>query len=281
MLGSKPAGKWRIYGSLGAFLLPVPSQLLLCGMVALGSSAFLSRTATCQTTPSKPEQAAQSQPDKSTQSKPDQTTQPAHPKHHKKPKPQVAAVELPPPQPAVAPNLLDQPALPATVTATNNELTVKADNSSLSQILHQVSSAMGMKLDGLGGDERVFGSFGPGAPREVLTALLDGTSYNVMMVGDLPNGAPREFLLSHRGAEGATPPPSANANANNQNQTQPSDQDNPDDSASPDDSDDSPPMQYTPPSITPAEPPPPGAPSENPPSEAPPRPIPQMQSAPQ
>ena len=281
MLGRKPTGKWRIYGSLGAFLLPVPSQLLLCGMVALGSSAFLSRTATCQTTASKPEQAAQSQPDKSTQSKPDQTTQPAHPKHHKKPKPQVAAVELPPPQPAVAPNLLDQPALPATVTATNNELTVKADNSSLSQILHQVSSAMGMKLDGLGGDERVFGSFGPGAPREVLTALLDGTSYNVMMVGDLPNGAPRELLLSHRGAEGATPPPSANANANNQNQTQPSDQDNPDDSASPDDSDDSPPMQYTPPSITPAEPPPPGAPSENPPSEAPPRPIPQMQSAPQ
>ena len=281
MLGSKPAGKWRAYGSARTLLLRLPSQLLLCGLVALGSSTFLSRTAMCQTAPSKPDQAAQSQPDKSTQSKPDQATHPGPPKHHKKAKPQVAAVELPPPQPAVAPNLLDQPALPATVTANNNELTVKADNSSLSQILHQVSSAMGMKLDGLGGDERVFGSFGPGAPREVLTALLDGTSYNVMMVGDLPNGAPRELLLSHRGAEGATPPPSANANANNQNQPQPGDQDNPDDSASSDDSDDSPPMQYTPPSITPAEPPPPGAPSENPPSEAPPRPIPQMQSAPQ
>ena len=281
MLGSKPAGKGRVYGSPATLPLRLPSQLLLCGMIALGSSAFLSRTAMCQTAPSKPDQASQSQPDKSTQSKPDQATQPAQPKHHKKTKPQVAAVELPPPQPAVAPNLLDQPALPATVTANNNELTVKADNSSLSQILHQVSSAMGMKLDGLGGDERVFGSFGPGAPREVLTALLDGTSYNVMMVGDLPNGAPRELLLSHRGAGGATPPPSANANASNQNQTQPGDQDNPDDSASPDDSDDSPPMQYTPPSITPAEPPPPGAPSENPPSEAPPRPIPQMQSAPQ
>jgi hypothetical protein len=201
-------------------------------------------------------------------------------KHHKKP--EVAAVAAP--QPTVAPNLFDQPATPATVTANNNELTVKADNSSLSQILHQVSSAMGMKLDGLGGDERVFGSFGPGAPREVLTALLDGTSYNVMMVGDLPNGAPRELLLSRRGAGGAAPPPSANANASNQNQTEPADQDNPDDTASPDDSDDSPPMQYTPPSITPAEPPPPGAeapPSEAPPSEAPPRPIPQMQSAPQ
>ena len=62
-----------------------------------------------------------------------------------------------------------------------------------------------MRLDGLGGDERVFGSFGPGAPREVLTALLNGTSYNVMMVGDLPNGAPRELLLTSRAAGGASP----------------------------------------------------------------------------
>jgi hypothetical protein len=184
--------------------------------------------------------------------------------------------------------------LPATVSANDKKLSVKADNSSLSQILHQVSSATGMKLDGLGSDERVFGIFGPGEPREVLTALLNGTSYNVMMVGDLPNGAPRELLLSRRGAGGApVPAPNANANAN-QNQSQP-DQDNPDDSASPDDSDDSaPPMQYTPPSITPAEPPPSNTPSEGPPSnapsegspsntpsEAPPRPIPQMQNAPE
>jgi hypothetical protein len=167
------------------------------------------------------------------------------------------------------------------VSAHNNELTVKADNSSLSQILHQVSSATGMKLDGLGGDERVFGSFGPGAPREVLTALLNGTSYNIMMVGDLPNGAPRELLLSNRAAGGAPPQSPANANAN-QNQTHNGDEDNPDDTASPDDSDDSsPPMTYTPPSIAPAEPPPTAEPPSNGPSEAPPRPMPQMQSAPQ
>jgi hypothetical protein len=178
---------------------------------------------------------------------------------------------------------LEQPATPATVSAHNNELTVKADNSSLSQILHQISSATGMKLDGLGGDERVFGSFGPGAPREVLTSLLNGTSYNILMVGDLPNGAPRQLLLSNRA--GGAPPPPANANAN-QNQTHTGDEDNPDDTASPDDSDDtSPPMQYTPPSIAPAEPPPTNGPSEasptNGPSEAPPRPMPQTQSEPQ
>jgi hypothetical protein len=157
------------------------------------------------------------------------------------------------PVPAVAPNLLDQPALPATVTAGNNELTVKADNSSLAQILQQVSSETGMKLDGLGGDERVFGSFGPGAPREVLTALLNGTSYNVMMVGDLPNGAPRELLLTSRASGGGSPPANANQNPA---QTHNPDEDNPDDSGNTDDSSDdsAPPMQYTPPSIAPSTP---------------------------
>jgi hypothetical protein len=156
----------------------------------------------------------------------------------------------------VAPNLFDQPALPATVTAGNNELTVKADNSSLAQILQQVSSETGMKLDGLGGDERVFGSFGPGAPREVLTGLLNGTSYNVMMVGDLPNGAPRELLLISRTSGGGSPPASANQNPA---QTHNPDEDNPDDSGNADDSssdDSAPPMQYTPPSIAPSTPPP-------------------------
>jgi hypothetical protein len=180
------------------------------------------------------------------------TTQPQHKK---------AKEALPPPPdptvpvPAVAPNLFDQPALPATVSAGNNELTVKADNSSLAQILHQVSSETGMKLDGLGGDERVFGSFGPGVPREVLTALLNGTSYNVMMVGDLPNGAPRELLLTRRASGGAAQ--AANANQNPA-QTHNPDEDNPDDNGNPDDSssDDAPPMQYTPPSIAPAAPPP-------------------------
>jgi hypothetical protein len=149
------------------------------------------------------------------------------------------------------------------VTAGNNELTVKADNSSLAQILHQVSSKTGMQLDGLGGDERVFGSFGPAAPREVLTALLNGTSYNVVMVGDLPSGAPRELLLTRRSGGGAATPP-VNA-AQNQNQNPGQNGQNGDDSTQDDSGnsgddasdDSSPPMQYSPPSIAPAEPVPP------------------------
>ncbi len=71
-----------------------------------------------------------------------------------------------------------------------------------------------MKIDGLGSDERVFGSFGPGAPRDVLADLLDGTAYNLVLLGDLSNGAPRELILSpatHAGAAAPSPAPQVNA----------------------------------------------------------------------
>lgn len=214
-------------------------RLLLSGTLALGSMIALPLPALSQAPPA--------------QTSPAQTAPATRTAPHKKPVAAAIPEPAPPPQPAVAPSLFEQPPAPATVTAHANELTVKADNSSLTQILHQVSSATGMRLDGLGGDERVFGSFGPGAPREVLTALLNGTSYNVVMVGDLPNGAPRALLLSRRAAGGGSPQPAAAAAAN-QNQTHNGDEDNPDDSANSDDSDDSPPPQYDPPSIAPATP---------------------------
>jgi hypothetical protein len=185
---------------------------------------------------------------------------PSQPRHQAKTAQAPPQPNPVPPAPTVAPNLLDQPAVPATITSANNELTVNANNSSLSQILRQVSSKTGMQLDGLGGDERVFGSFGPGAPREVLTALLNGTSYNVVMVGDLPNGAPRELLLTRRTGDGSSSQPLNAAQNPGQNQNgQNGDDATPDDSSSGDDSspdDSAPPMQYTPPSIAPAAPPP-------------------------
>jgi hypothetical protein len=265
MLANKPAGKppisgrrgllqhcyvQRCYVQHGYMLHCSPLSLLLCATLALGSAAVLPRTALSQATPS-PATPAQTTPGQVTPPQAPATANPVHPRHHKKPTP--VAEPAPPPPPTVAPSRFQEPAVPATVTAATNQLTVTADNSSLAQILHQVSSATGMKLDGLGGDERVFGSFGPGAPREVLTSLLNGTSYNVMMVGDLPNGAPRELLLTSRTAGGASPSASANPAP-----THTDDEASPDDSGNSDDSSDdsAPPMQYTPPSITPAAPPP-------------------------
>jgi hypothetical protein len=112
--------------------------------------------------------------------------------------------------------MLQQPAQDAQIVFANGNLSIHADNSSLAAILHQVASNSGMKIEGLGSDERVFGNFGPGTPRDVLADLLVGTAYNQVLLGDLSNGAPRELILSPtRGgvtAASSAPPVSTNAN---------------------------------------------------------------------
>jgi hypothetical protein len=77
-------------------------------------------------------------------------------------------------------------------------LRIDAANSSLQQILKDVSTATGAKVDGLTADERVFGAYGPGQARDVLSQLLQGSGYNVIMIGDQGQGTPRQILLSPR-----------------------------------------------------------------------------------
>jgi hypothetical protein len=84
-------------------------------------------------------------------------------------------------------------------------LSINAENASLSAILHQVATQSGMHITGLGNDERVFGSFGPGAPRDVLADLMNGTAYNLVLLGDLTNGAPRELILTPVTRAGESP----------------------------------------------------------------------------
>ncbi len=141
------------------------------------------------------------------------------------PAPQAPATPQPAaPEPAqVPPSMLQQPAKEAQIDFANDTLSIRADNSSLAAILHQIASSSGMKVEGLGGDERVFGSFGPGAPRDVLANLLDGTAYNLVLLGDLNNGAPRELILTpatHGGSTAPSPAHQANADeANNEQET--------------------------------------------------------------
>ncbi len=112
-----------------------------------------------------------------------------------------AAQAVAPPTTAVAaPSLLDQPAQAAKVDLSGGKLTVEADNSSLTAILHQVSSSAGMTIDGLNKDVRVFGTYGPGDPRDILSSLLDGTGYNVVMFGKTSAGTPSQLALTTRGA---------------------------------------------------------------------------------
>jgi hypothetical protein len=86
----------------------------------------------------------------------------------------------------------------AAVTWDSHGLRIEATNSSLQQILKDVSTATGAKVEGLGTDERVFGEFGPGQARDVISKLLHGSGYNVIMIGDQGQGAPRQIVLSSR-----------------------------------------------------------------------------------
>jgi len=84
-------------------------------------------------------------------------------------------------------------------------LFIQASNSSLDQILNDISLKTGAKVEGMGADERVFGTYGPGPARDVLTELLDGSGYNLLLVGDLGQGTPRRIVLSGRPAGTAQP----------------------------------------------------------------------------
>jgi hypothetical protein len=77
-------------------------------------------------------------------------------------------------------------------------LRIDAANSSLQQILKDVSAATGAKVSGMGADQRIFGTYGPGPTREVLSQLLDGSGYNVLMIGDQGQGTPRQIVLSRQ-----------------------------------------------------------------------------------
>ena len=103
---------------------------------------------------------------------------------HKAPKP----VELPPmSRGLLTPLPMDQiPAAPAKVTYQDGLLTISAQNSSLVEILGDVRRLTGASIDfpqGAAANERVVTNLGPGAPRDVLVGLLNGSSFNYVMVG--------------------------------------------------------------------------------------------------
>lgn len=137
-------------------------------------------------------------------SSPTPTSQtPSHPHKRKlaKPSPAVPVSQAAPaPAAPVTPPPPDWPAndkpSAATVVWDSQGLRIDASNSSLQQILHDVSTDTGIKVEGLHSDERIFGTYGPGQAGVVLSQLLDGTGYNVLMVGDQGEGTPRQVVLS-------------------------------------------------------------------------------------
>jgi hypothetical protein len=142
--------------------------------------------------------------------------QPAKPHKAAHPHKRLVAVPAPAPAPPAAPVVATPPApeLPkwpanekpekASITWDSQGLRIDAANSSLAQILVDVATLTGAKVEGFDADQRIFGLYGPGPARDVLSQLLLGSGYNVMMIGDQGQGTPRRIVLSSRHAGAAT-----------------------------------------------------------------------------
>ncbi|MGD0791681.1 MAG: hypothetical protein ABR920_07900 [Terriglobales bacterium] len=121
---------------------------------------------------------------------------------------------------------MDQiPATPAKVSYQGGLLTISAQNSTLGEILRDVRKLTGASIDvppGSGVNERVVTHLGPGAPRDVLAGLLNGSAFNYVMLGSSsdPTAVSSVILMAkpsspgdvqttanvHQSNPGATPP---------------------------------------------------------------------------
>ncbi|HSA94054.1 MAG TPA: hypothetical protein VLE48_13650 [Terriglobales bacterium] len=122
----------------------------------------------------------------------------------KKPEPR-AAVEPPEPQPLLPYEL---PPTPPQVSYRGGQLSIQAENSTLSAVLQAVAKATGARLEGPMSGERVSVKLGPGAPRDVLAELLTGSNFNYVIVGSPANpAAVTAVTLTVRGGPPTPPRP--------------------------------------------------------------------------
>jgi len=130
-----------------------------------------------------------------------------------KPSPAPLPQTLPPPAPLTPEQMAPQP---PQVTYNNGLLSIVATNSTLSDILHAVSTRTGATVDAPAQltRERVAARIGPATPREVLSDLLTGPRFDYILVGsDGDPNSVRSIILSPNqsspsaGAAMAQPPP--------------------------------------------------------------------------
>jgi hypothetical protein len=96
--------------------------------------------------------------------------------------PQAAAQ----PPDAMPLTLAQMPQGPIIVSYQNGQLTIEAQNATLSSVLRAACNQTGTALDlPSDPDERLLGVFGPGPPREVFASLLNGSRFNYVMVGSV------------------------------------------------------------------------------------------------
>jgi hypothetical protein len=118
-------------------------------------------------------------------------------------------VTQPPAAPPVPATPAQGPAHRATVLYENGQLTVRAYNSSLNQILRAIVRETGLQINGGVVDERVYGVYGPDSLLTVLTSLLVGTGSDTLYLSATADHPAQLTLTSRTGA--TPPPPSATA----------------------------------------------------------------------
>src|SRR5215467_16031566 len=130
------------------------------------------------------------------------------------PQPQVtqptpASVQTAPPPPTPE----QGPSSPPKVTFQAGQLTIEARNSTMGDVLNAVKQKTGAAVDMPGASsERVVGRFGPGAPRDVMAQLLNGSHYDYVLLGSPADpGALKKIVLIARAA-GPEPNPAPPAN---------------------------------------------------------------------
>jgi len=110
--------------------------------------------------------------------------------------------------PAPPPTLAQSAPTPPQVTYNNGQLTIVAQNATLSQVLRSVQSLTGasVEMPASASNERVVGQIGPGHPRDVLSSLLNGSKFNYIILGVTGDpGAVQKVILT-------TPKPASTVN---------------------------------------------------------------------
>ncbi len=103
-------------------------------------------------------------------------------------------------------------AVPPQVSFQDNQLTIVAPNSTLSDILRAVKKLTGAEIDVPSAPERVVTHLGPGPAREVMAELLNGSRFNYVLLGspDDQNGLSRVVLVAKSGVQDVAPNPNPN-----------------------------------------------------------------------
>lgn len=103
----------------------------------------------------------------------------------------------------------DLPPTPPQVQYYQGMLTINAQNSTLGDVLNAVKAQTGtiMDLSGTAAAQRVVFNMGPARPREVLSALLQGISYDYIIVGarEDPERVQRVMLTHSRSGAASVP----------------------------------------------------------------------------